>query len=64
MTTTIERLQEIEYEREQVYNDPKFHRWMEELHVSRSYVNPIGILNARDMMVQYDYNRYKFNIKA
>jgi hypothetical protein len=63
MDITIERLQEIELEREQTQSNPDFQQWMKELNISRAYVNPTGILNAHDIMIQYDYNKYKFNIK-
>ncbi len=33
---------------------------MKELNVSRSYTEPTGKFNARDMNDQYDYKNYKF----
>ena len=50
---TIERLQQIEEEREATQFDPEFQRWMKELNVSKMYVNKDGIINARNMMQDY-----------
>ena len=50
---SIERLQEIQEEREKTQLDPKFQRWVKELNVGRMYVNKDGIINARNMMDDY-----------
>ena len=57
---TIERLEQIEQERQEVIGDPAYQQWMRELNVSQSYSEPTGKLNARDMNNQYDYSNYKF----
>jgi hypothetical protein len=57
---TIERLEQIEQERQEVIGDPAYQQWMKELNVSQSYSEPTGKLNARDMNNQYDYSNYKF----
>jgi len=57
---TIERLEQIEQERQKVIGDPAYQQWMRELNVSQSYSEPTGKLNARDMNNQYDYSNYKF----
>ena len=57
---TIERLEQIEQERQKVIGDPAYQQWMRELNVSQSYSEPTGRLNARDMNQQYDYKNYKF----
>jgi len=64
MNITIERLQEIEHNREQVMNDPKFQQWMKELNVSQSYQEMNGIWNARELMNQYDYSKYQYKLNA
>jgi hypothetical protein len=50
---SIERLIEIENEREATQLDPNFQQWMKDLNVSRLYVNKDGIMNARNMMNDY-----------
>ena len=57
---TLERLEEIEQEREKTMNDPKYQEWVNKLNVSKSYVDISGILRARDMINQYDYSKYDF----
>lgn len=57
---TLERLEEIEQEREKTMNDPKYQEWVKKLNVSKSYVDMSGILRARDMINQYDYSKYDF----
>ena len=59
ITTSIERLEQIEIERSEMLANPAFQVWMKELNVSQSYVNPEGIFNARDMNKQYDFTRNK-----
>ena len=59
---SIERWQEIENERINTTMDTNFQKWMKELNVSQSYVNPEGMLKAHDMMIHYDYSKYRFNI--
>ena len=51
--TSIERLQEIEAERQQTETDPNFQAWMIELNVSSLYQKKDGINNAKDMMKDY-----------
>ena len=57
---TIERLEQIEQERQEVIGDPAYQQWMRELNVSQSYSEPTGIFNARDMNNQYDFKNFKF----
>lgn len=60
MNVSIERLEQIEQERQEVIGDPAYQQWMRELNVSQSYSEPTGRLNARDMNNQYDFKNYKF----
>jgi len=52
--------EKLEQERFETMGDKKFQKWMKELNVSRSYTEPTGKFNARDMNDQYDYKNYKF----
>lgn len=60
---SVERLTEIEQEREKTQNDPKFQKWMRQLNVSRMYVDRSGIIQAKDIMNQYDYSKHTYNVK-
>ena len=57
---TIERLEQIEQERQEVIGDPSYQQWMRELNVSQSYEDKTLKLNAREMLRQYNYLNYKF----
>ena len=61
MNITIERYEQIEQERQQTFSDPGFQKWVEEMKVSRMFINNAGKLNARDMMKDYDYQNRKIN---
>jgi hypothetical protein len=58
--TTIERLIEIENEREQTMMDKRFQQWMKKLNVSRLYTDKTGVLRANELMNQYDLSKYKY----
>ena len=57
MNTTIERLIEIDNEREATMSTLGFQEWMSELRVSSSYVNKDPIFRATEMMKDYDYSK-------
>ena len=59
---TIERLIEIEKEREQTMADKKFQQWMKKFNVSRLHNDRAGIHKANDLMRQYDLSQYKYVI--
>ncbi len=59
---SIERLEEIELERQQTIGDSNFQTWMKELNVSQSYVEPTSLLRAKDIIEQYDYSKYRYKI--
>ena len=59
---TIERLLEIENEREQTMMDKQFQQWMKKLNVSRLHNNRAGIIKANEIMSQYDLSKYKYVI--
>ena len=60
INTTIERLIEIENEREQTIMDKQFQLWMKKLNVSRLYTDKTGVLRANELMDQYDLSKYKY----
>jgi hypothetical protein len=59
---SIERLEEIEFERQQVINNPKFQEWMKELNVSNLYYSKSGLLKAKYIIDQYDYSNYVYKV--
>jgi hypothetical protein len=59
ITTSIERLEEIEIERSEVIADPAFQVWMKELNVSQSWSNPEPLFNAREMNSHYNFGKNK-----
>jgi|688.fasta_scaffold01094_86 hypothetical protein len=60
MNITVERLEQIEKERNKTMGDKNFQIWMKELNVSQSYQDRSSIINAMDIIKQYDYSTYKF----
>ena len=59
---SIERLEEIELERQQTLGDSNFQTWVKELNVSQSYVEPTSLLRAKDIITQYDYSKYRYKV--
>ena len=59
ITTSIERLEQIELERSEVIANPAYQAWMRELNVSQSYVNPESRLRANELNNQYDFRKNK-----
>lgn len=57
MTTTYNRLLEIESERNEVMGSVDFTEWCKELGVSSSYCNREGIHRANEMMGSYDFGK-------
>lgn len=55
---TLERLQQIEAERAQTEQDPRFYAWMKELNVGRLCVDRSGIIRANQMMEQYSKSKH------
>jgi hypothetical protein len=60
INTTLERLIEIENEREQTMMDKKFQQWIKKLNVSRLHTDKTGVLRANELMDQYDLSKYKY----
>ena len=63
-TLPLERLQEIEAEREATMANSAFARWMQELNVSRSYSDPISRLNGAELTSQYNYSNYQIKVAS
>ena len=59
---SIERLEEIEEERQQTLGDSNFQLWMKELNVSQSYIELTSLLRAKDIVRQYDYSNYRYKV--
>lgn len=57
MTTTIERLAEIEDERQKTMGDPDFQMWMKDLGVSITYKDKEPIHRAKEMNREYNFNK-------
>ena len=52
----LQQYEKLESERTQTQLDPKYQQWVKELHVSQSYVEPDGMIRARQLNEQYDYS--------
>ena len=59
MMTTIEKMEQLELERNETMSDPAFQNWMRNLNVSQSYEDPTLRLNAKDVQSQYDVKKYQ-----
>jgi len=53
MNISIERLEQIESERAQTFNDPSFSDWFKQLNVSRMCTQTEGRDRAKEMMKQW-----------
>jgi hypothetical protein len=56
---TVERLEQIQQEREQTMADVAYQRWAQELRVASMYVDRQPLLNARDAMQEWDTSRFR-----
>ena len=54
---SVERLQEIEQEREQTMADVAYQRWVKDLRVASMYVDRTLIHNARQAMMEWDSSK-------
>jgi hypothetical protein len=59
---SIERLEEIEVERQQTLGDSNFQSWMKELNISHSYVDSTSLLRGKEIVGQYDYSNYRYKV--
>lgn len=51
---TVEQLEQLERERNATYADEAFQQWMQDLNVSRMWVDTTGHRRAADMMALWD----------
>ena len=58
---SVERLQQIEDERQQTYADVAYQRWMQQLNVGRLYVDRTLIHNAQSAMRDWDASKFNPN---
>ena len=56
ITTSIERLEQIEAERQETIYSQAFQQWTSSLNVSRLYSNPEPMINAAQMNREYNFN--------
>jgi hypothetical protein len=56
---TVERLEQIQREREQTMADTAYQRWAQELQVASMYIDRQPLLNARDAMQEWDTSRFR-----
>jgi len=54
--TDVQQYEKLENEREKTMMDPNYQKWMSELNVSRSYVEPDGLIRAKQLNEQYDFS--------
>ena len=52
----VQAYEELQKRREQTMLDPKYQQWVQELHISQSYVEPSGFIKAKELNSQYDYS--------
>lgn len=56
---TVERLEQIQQERDQTMADVAYQRWMQELKVASLYVDRQLIHNAQYAMQEWDSSRFR-----
>jgi len=52
----IQAYEALENERTKTQLDPAYQQWVQELHISQSYVEPEGTIRARLLNEQYDFS--------
>jgi len=56
---TVERLEQIEQERNQTMADVAYQRWMKDLRVGTMYIDKTLIHNANQAMQEWDSSRFR-----
>ena len=56
---TVERLEQIEQERNQTMADAAYQRWMHDLQVGSMYIDRTLIHNAQHLMQEWDITRFR-----
>ncbi len=52
----VQAYERLESERAKTQLDPQYQQWVEELHISQSYVEPEGAIRAKLLNDQYDFS--------
>ena len=52
----VQAYEELEAKRARIALDPKYQQWVQELHISQSYVEPEGAIRAKLLNEQYDFS--------
>jgi hypothetical protein len=52
----VQAYEELQRKREETMLYPKYQQWVQELHISQSYVEPSGFIKAKELNSQYDYS--------
>jgi hypothetical protein len=52
----VQAYEELQRKRERTMLDPKYQQWVQELHISQSYVEPSSFIKAKELNSQYDYS--------
>jgi hypothetical protein len=60
---TVDRLEQIDREREQTLHDTQFIQWMRELNVASRYTDRTPVWNAQTAMGEWDITRFRIPIK-
>lgn len=55
----VQAYEQLEAKRSQIQMDPAYQKWVQELHISQSYVEPEGFIRAKLINEQYDYTNRK-----
>jgi hypothetical protein len=53
----LQKYEQLELDRANTMNDPKFQNWAKELNVSQSYEDRSGIIRANELNNQYDFSK-------
>lgn len=56
---TVDRLEQIQKEREQTQSDIAYQRWMQELQVGSRHIDRQPVLNANELMQDWDIKRFR-----
>lgn len=52
----VQAFEALEAKRAGIQMDPQYQQWVEELHISQSYVEPEGAIRARLLNEQYNFS--------
>jgi hypothetical protein len=52
----VQAYEALEERRTATMLDPKYQQWVQELHISQSYVEPEGAIKAKYLNDQYDFS--------